>query len=95
MVSKTDYEAAFNEVLGLDIKWSKLSKEELAQLAVIFNYPEILAEKLGFEVTVSKTSSAMRRKFIDGLFTGLVEKVESYDGPIVSKLREVLEKNPK
>lgn len=44
--TKEDYEKVFNDLLGMDIKWSKLSKEELVQLAVYFDNPEILMKKL-------------------------------------------------
>lgn len=44
--NKEEYEKVFNSLLGTDIKWRKLSKEELAQLAVLFDNPEILIKKL-------------------------------------------------
>lgn len=44
--TKEDYEKVFNELLETDIKWSRLSKEELVQLAVFFDNPEILIKKL-------------------------------------------------
>ena len=44
--TKEDYERVFNDLLGIEIKWSKLSKEELVQLGVFFDNPEILIKKL-------------------------------------------------
>ena len=44
--TKEDYEKVFNDLLGIEIKWSKLSKEELVQLAMLFDNPEILIKKL-------------------------------------------------
>lgn len=95
MPSKSEYESTFNEILGTDIKWSKLSKEELGQLAVILNHPEVLAKSLGLDVKISQSSTVLRREFVKGLMASLLEKVEAYDGPIISKIREKIEQNLK
>lgn len=44
--SKEDYEKIFNEILGTDIRWSRLPKEDLLQLAFLFDNPEVLMRKL-------------------------------------------------
>ena len=95
MPSKSEYKLTFNELLGTDIDWEKLTKEELAQLMVIFAHPEILAEKLGLNVTISPTAPAHRKKFVEGLLTNFKETWESYEGPLITKIREVVDKNPK
>lgn len=95
MPSKSEYKTTFNEILGTDIDWSKLSKEELAQLMVIFAHPEILAHKLGLELTVSKPTTMLRKEFIKGLTGTFKEVIEAYDGPLISRIREAAEKNIK
>lgn len=90
MPSKEEYEKVFNQLLGTDIKWSKLTKEELSQLAVLFNNPHILLEKLGYSEKVK--TEAIQRKIVDTA----KEIINNYDGPIISLLRRlIIEKESK
>lgn len=52
--TKEDYEKVFNDLLGMEIKWSKLSKEELVQIAMLFENPELLMKKLVPEPVVDE-----------------------------------------
>lgn len=95
MPTKQEYETTFNELFELDIVWSKLNKEELAQLAIIFAHPEILLKKLGIDENFEDGYPPLILKLKESLFTSILEKVENYDGPIVSKLREATKKTLK
>jgi len=82
--SKQDYEKVFNELLGTNIKWSRLPKEDLAQLAVIFANPEILLKRLGIEIEQS-----ILRKKIANAFSNLLENIE-LEGPVIRFLRDIV-----
>lgn len=84
MSSKAEYERIFNELFGVSVRWSRLSKEELAQLAVVFTNPEILLEKLGY--TEKLRNEAVRQKLINTA----QEFIQSYDGPLINALRNVI-----
>jgi len=47
MTSKKEYEELLNKLLGLQVKWSKLSKEELSSITTLFTSPSELAKRLG------------------------------------------------
>jgi len=79
--SKDDYEKLFNELLGLDVSWSKLPKEDLTQLAVFFSNPEIAIKKLSSGKIDNKLSSV-----IGEVVMGVIDR---YDGPIVNKLKKM------
>jgi len=83
MVDKSEYERLFNEIFGTSIKWSKLSKEELVQLATVLANPEALIRKLG---GIPKTSG--ESKLIDALKATL-ESI-NYEGPIITTLKKIL-----
>jgi len=82
MVSKEEYEKLFNEIFGVSIKWSKLSIQELTQLATILANPESLIKKLGGckEEKVSRAVEALRT---------ILENFE-YEGPILNLVRRYL-----
>lgn len=46
MTTKQEYELAINTLLGTTIKWSKLSREEITELATLLNNPSDLIRKL-------------------------------------------------
>jgi len=46
MPTKQEYEELFNKIFGTDIRWSKLSKDELAQLAAVLANPDSLIKRL-------------------------------------------------
>jgi len=78
--TKEDYERLLNQLLGLDIRWSKLSKEELSALATLFSSPRELARRLGLKTD----RNILRRRFID-ILDNLGLK-----GPFVTFLRDLL-----
>jgi len=84
MPSKKEYEEVFNKLLGVDVKWSKLSKEELAQLAMVFGNPEILLKRLGLEEEFRVKLA--REKMVDAGMTIL----KSWNGPLARVLRKWL-----
>ena len=83
MPSKSEYERIFNELLGVDIKWSKLSKHELAQLAILFNNPELLAKRLGLKLSEDKIKGTLVDILLD-----ITDEVEG--GPIIKGIRKLL-----
>ena len=84
MPSKEQYEKVFNQLLGTDIKWSKLSKDELAQLAILFNNPEVLLKKLGIKADF-KTQAA-REKLVEAG----IELLESWEGPLANIAKRMI-----
>ena len=79
---KEMYEKLFNEVFGTSIKWSKLSIEELTQLATVLANPEALIKKLG-GVPSTEVGQAT-------LVEVLKKLVSAYDGPIVKLIKKYL-----
>jgi len=89
MPKKEDYERVFNELLGTHIHWSRLAKEELVELATIFNNPTILLEKLGVK-------ERYKRKLLrERLIEGVAEFMEEWEGPLMSLARKVFGKEEK
>jgi len=78
---KVEYERIFNELLGTDIKWSRLRLEDLIQLAVLFNNPEILLKKLGVTDEVRKEETKKRLGDI------ILELAEQWEGPLARAIR--------
>jgi len=84
---KEMYEKLFNEIFGTNIKWSKLSIEELTQLGTILANPEPLIKRLG---GVPKDEAGT---------TTLVEMVKriisEYNGPIIRLIKKYIESGEK
>jgi hypothetical protein len=78
---KGDYEKIFNELLEMNIKWSNLRLEDLIQLAVLFDNPELLAKKLGISGEIHKEES--RRRLGDVI----IELADSWEGPLAKLIR--------
>jgi len=79
---KEMYERLFNEIFGTSIKWSKLSIEELTQLATILANPELLIKKLG-GIPASEAASTS--------FVELIKKLMSeYEGPLVKLFKKYM-----
>jgi len=79
--SKEEYERIFNKLLGTEISWSKLPKEDLSQLALLFNNPEILLKKLS-----GGTFNELRSTIGDLVLTA----AGKFDGPIMKAVREMV-----
>jgi len=77
---KEEYSKAFNELLGTDIRWERLTKPELTQLAVLFSNPEILVKRLGVK-TRKRVLRDRLAKVIDEL--GL-------EGPVINLIKDLL-----
>jgi len=78
--SKKEYEEAFNELLGVDVQWSKLPMEDLKQLAVVFGNPEMLLAKLGIEVGDTlrrRLRRALNRVRLEGSIGQLIKELLS------------------
>lgn len=83
MPSKENYSSVFNRLLGTDINWAKLSKEELASLAIIFNNPNVLMQKLG--VSPEAKQQLIREKAVDVA----VGVLETWQGPLAQLARKI------
>jgi len=83
MDKRMEYEKTFNEILGTNIKWSKLSLEELATLATLFNHPEVLMKKLGMEMNERELRERFIRRGIKAL------KRLGFEGPLVELADEL------
>jgi len=81
---KEMYEKLFNEIFGTDIRWSKLSHEELVQLATVLANPEPLIKRLG-GVPASEVGHATLVEVVKKI-------VSSYEGPLISLLKKYLTK---
>jgi hypothetical protein len=77
--TKREYSELFNQLLGTDIDWTKLSLHELTQLAVLFNNPEALAKRLGM-----KLQNVSLRKHLIKIGESL-----GFKGPIMEFLKEL------
>ena len=85
--SKKEFEETFNRLLGTSIKWSLLRYEDLMELAVLFNHPEILLKRLGVEVE----KEAMRRGLIEAGIETVREIANQWRGPVARLLRKIME----
>jgi len=79
---KAEYERVFNELLDTNIKWANLRLEDLIQLAVLFENPEIFVKKLGVSGEVHKAESRKRLGDI------VLELADSWEGPVAKALRK-------
>jgi len=89
--SKKEFEETFNKLLGTNIKWSLLRYEDLVELAVLFNNPDVLLKRLG--VNVQKEVG--RRALIEAGMETVREIANQWEGPIARLLRKVLGENKK
>ena len=87
MPTKEEYSEIFNKLLGTHINWTKLSKEELMELAVLLDNPEILLKRLG--VNIEKELG--RRRLIEAGIETVKEIANQWQGPLAKLLRKVLE----
>lgn len=91
MPTKSEYSTTFNSVLGLDIDWTKLKVEELVQLAVLFNHPQLLLQKLG----IKQEGEAGQKRLVEAGIDTLKEIAGNWEGPIARFLRKVIDEPKK
>jgi len=84
MTSKEEYGKLFNQILGVEVDWTKMSKEELASLATVFANPEIILNKLGLQGEFK--AKAARDTMVDAGFQILKE----WEGPFAKLARKFL-----
>lgn len=80
--TKEELALVLNEFLGTDIQFTKLSKEELVELASVINNPDIICRDY---LKGIKENEDPKEKVI----TGLVDMVKNFDGPIIRKLKQI------
>lgn len=93
MTTKQEYEEVFNKLFGTNIKWSKLSKEELAQLAAVLSDYDKMYEKFG-QLANKNVKSGGKAEEIDIVREKVIEigqeVVKKWDGPLVNIMKKVL-----
>jgi hypothetical protein len=84
MSKKREYEELFNKIFGSSIKWSKLTLEELTQIATVLANPDSLCKRLCKECADGRESP-----YITVLKT-LKEFLEKspYEGPVIKVARK-------
>jgi len=93
MPSKREYEEMFNKLLGTSVRWSNLTKEDLVQLATLFNNPEVFLKRLGLKNEEVRFQSLIRKLSREGVLNSLLEIAENSDGPIVNALKGFIDQN--
>jgi len=86
---KEDYEKCFNELLGTNIRWSLLRYEDLLQLAVLLDNPDVLAKRLGLE------KEAGRQRLIEAGIETVREVAGQWQGPVARLFRKIVEEEEK
>jgi len=84
--TKKEFEETFNKLLGTNIKWSLLRYEDLVELAVLFNHPEILLKRLGVNIE----EEVGRRRLIEAGVETVREIANQWQGPLARFLRKVV-----
>ena len=84
---KEEYEDVFNKMLGTNIQWRKLGIEELIELAVLFNHPEIFLTKLG----IHPEAAAEDTKLVNSVAQMWAKE---WHGPLATLYRKFSEKPP-
>lgn len=80
MPTKVEYEEILNEALGVDVRWRKLSKRELEEIAEVLSKPEELLKRLGVD----------ERRLIRKKLRRLLDEVR-VEGPLGKLLKRWLE----
>jgi hypothetical protein len=77
---KKEYEELLNKLFGVNVKWSKLSTGELAQLVAVVTDPSFCYKVCTSQETINKLLEQVRRA---------VEAIP-YEGPILRKVKKML-----
>jgi len=84
--TKKEFEETFNKLLGTHVEWSRLRYEDLVELAVLFNHPEILLKRLGVNIE----EEVGRRRLIEAGVETVREIANQWQGPLARFLRKVV-----
>jgi len=87
ITSKREFEKVFNELLKTNIKWSLLRYQDLVELAVLFEHPEVLLKRLGVEKEMGK------RKIIEAGIETVKEITNQWQGqgPVKRLIKKLFE----
>ncbi len=75
-LNKKELSQRFNEILGTDIRWEKLSKKELEELQGLLSNPDVILQnltKLGVEIAVDEITQDVTSKAKDKLLKFLFD----------------------
>ena len=89
MPTKEEYNSLFNKLFGLDLDWTRMKKEDLAQFAVQLSHPEVFLENLGVSSEVHKEESKRQKGFLREIKDELVDNWKP--GALVTALRKFVE----
>jgi hypothetical protein len=90
-VTKDDYEDVYNELLGIDINWSKLPLEDLKALSVLFSNPELLAKKLGYQTDKEKKRAVRREKILEQSSALVLDRLDKGKGPLAKLYKKFID----
>jgi hypothetical protein len=81
---KKEYEELFNKIFGTSINWSRLSIEDLTQLATVLANPDSLCKRLCKEVRhIEDVKSAVSE------IRNLLQEIK-YEGPLIKVVKKLL-----
>ena len=83
MSRKKEYEEVLNKVFGTNVRWSKLSLEELIQISTVLTTPEVICRRICGEDEISKTTTMLIKSLKNIL------KEVKYEGPLIKSLKKV------
>lgn len=89
--TKEEYEEVINKLLGTNIKWSKLSLEELIEFAVLLDHPELFMEKLGVSTTEKEIAKEVAAPIIGEVTEIIGLWKEHGQGPFAKLYRKIKE----
>jgi len=80
-MDKKDIEGALNELLGLNVRWSKLSAKDLEELLAFFGDDKRVFDTLGREIIKERVSTRV---------DNLINRVKVYREEKGGMLKEIL-----
>uniref|UniRef100_A0A7J2TCK7 Uncharacterized protein n=1 Tax=Ignisphaera aggregans TaxID=334771 RepID=A0A7J2TCK7_9CREN len=81
---KKEFEELFNKIFGVSVKWSRLSLEELTQIATVLANSDSLCKKICKECVGGETKYITLLKSLKDML-----KDVPFEGPIVKVLRKM------
>lgn len=84
MPTKEEYSSLLNKLFLLDLDWTRMKKEDLAQFAVQLTHPEVFLENLGVSSEVHKEESQKQFGF---LHDAMDELRDTWPGPLAKGAR--------
>jgi len=94
MASKKEYSELLNKVLGTNVRWEKLSMDEIRQIVELVTSPDELYARLkraeGSEVAGVREESPSVELLKQAVRATAKEILKRWDGPVLNLLKELL-----